>query len=152
MFWKRFFSGAVVLSLTVLFGYLGGPFLALALGVLSSAAYLEYTKASRVREEGHRVNGFEYVGVVTIILYYGMLLLFSIGYLHSLYLYFLVSEIQRQSGCGWYIRTYLYYFYDVLYLLHQRVTGRHLVYMGYLYHIMGFRHLCVLCRLCVGQA
>ena len=78
MFWKRFFSGAVVLGLTVLFGSLGGPFLALALGVLSSAAYLEYTKASRVREEGHRVNGFEYIGIVTIVLYYGMLLLFSI--------------------------------------------------------------------------
>ena len=78
MFWKRFFSGAVVLGLTVLFGTLGGPFLALALGVLSSAAYLEYTKASRVREEGHRVNGFEYIGIVTIVLYYGMLLLFSI--------------------------------------------------------------------------
>ena len=78
MFWKRFFSGAAVLGLTVLFGYLGGPFLALALGVLSSAAYLEYTKASRVREEGHRVNGFEYIGVVTIIHYYIMLLLFSI--------------------------------------------------------------------------
>ena len=78
MFWKRFFSGAAVLGLTVLFGYLGGPFLALALGVLSSAAYLEYTKASRVREEGHRVNGFEYIGVATIILYYIMLLLFSI--------------------------------------------------------------------------
>lgn len=78
MFWKRFFSGAIVLGLTVLFGSLGGPFLALALGVLSSAAYLEYTKASRVREEGHRVNGFEYIGVVTIILYYAMLLLFSI--------------------------------------------------------------------------
>ena len=78
MFWKRFFSGAAVLGLTVLFGYLGGPFLALALGVLSSAAYLEYTKASRVREEGHRVNGFEYIGVITILLYYIMLLLFSI--------------------------------------------------------------------------
>ncbi|MBP5494793.1 MAG: phosphatidate cytidylyltransferase [Lachnospiraceae bacterium] len=78
MFWKRFFSGAAVLGLTVLFGYLGGPFLALALGVLSSAAYLEYTKASRVREEGHRVNGFEYIGVITILLYYVMLLLFSI--------------------------------------------------------------------------
>ena len=78
MFWKRFFSGAVVLGLTVLFGTLGGPFLALALGVLSSAAYLEYTKASRVREEGHRVNGFEYIGVITIILYYIMLLLYAI--------------------------------------------------------------------------
>ena len=78
MFWKRFFSGAVILGLTVLFGSLGGPFLALALGVLSSAAYLEYTKASRVREEGHRVNGFEYIGVITIILYYIMLLLYAI--------------------------------------------------------------------------
>ena len=78
MFWKRFFSGAVILGLTVLFGSLGGPFLALALGVLSSAAYLEFTKASRVREEGHRVNGFEYIGVITIIVYYMMLLIFSI--------------------------------------------------------------------------
>ncbi|MBP5529477.1 MAG: phosphatidate cytidylyltransferase [Lachnospiraceae bacterium] len=78
MFWKRFFSGAVILGLTVLFGSLGGPFLALALGVLSSAAYLEYTKASKVREEGHRVNGFEYIGVITIFLYYVMLILYSI--------------------------------------------------------------------------
>ena len=78
MFWKRFLSGAIILGLTVLFGFLGGPFLALALGVLSSAAYLEYTKASRVREEGHRVNGIEYIGIITILLYYAMLLLYSI--------------------------------------------------------------------------
>ena len=78
MFWKRFLSGAVILVLTLLFGWLGGPFLALALGVLSSAAFLEYTKASKVRQEGHRVNGIEVIGVITISLYYLMLLLFEI--------------------------------------------------------------------------
>ena len=78
MFWKRFFSGAVILVLTLLFGILGGPYLAMALGVLSSAAYLEYTKASRVRQEGHRINGIEVIGLITIIFYYIMLLLFEI--------------------------------------------------------------------------
>lgn len=78
MFWKRLFSGAVILLLTLIFGLIGGPFLAIALGILSSAAYLEYTKASRVREEGHRINGIEVIGLITIILYYIMLLLFEI--------------------------------------------------------------------------
>ncbi len=78
MFWKRLFSGAVILVLTLVLGYLGGPFLACALGVLSCAAFLEYTKASKVRQEGHRFNGIEAIGLITISLYYLMLLLFEI--------------------------------------------------------------------------
>ena len=74
MFWKRLLSGAVILFLTLGFGILGGPFLACGLGVLSSIAYLEFTKASKVREEGHRFNAIEAIGLVTIIFYYVMLI------------------------------------------------------------------------------
>ncbi len=78
MFWKRLLSGAVILLLTMVFGLMGGPFLALALAVLSSAAFLEYTKASKVREEGHRINGIEVIGLITIFLYYITLLFFEV--------------------------------------------------------------------------
>ncbi len=77
MFWKRFFSGAVILALTVVFGLVGGPFLAIALAILSSMAYIEYTKASKVRQEGHRFNAIEAIGLITIILYYVMLLFYE---------------------------------------------------------------------------
>lgn len=78
MFWKRLLSGAVILFLTLGFGILGGPFLACGLGVLSSIAYIEFTKAAKVREEGHRFNAIEAIGLVTIIFYYLMLLMFEI--------------------------------------------------------------------------
>jgi len=78
MFWKRFISGAVILLLTMIFGIIGGPFLAIALAILSGGAYIEYTKASKVRKEGHGINAIEVIGIITIILYYFMLLLFEI--------------------------------------------------------------------------
>ncbi|MBO4347076.1 MAG: phosphatidate cytidylyltransferase [Lachnospiraceae bacterium] len=90
MFWKRFISGAVILVLTLGFGIIGGPFLATGLGVLSCIAYIEYTKVTKVREEGHRMNGIEIIGLITIILYYFMLLIFE-----------LVSHIFPESVVDW---------------------------------------------------
>ena len=90
MFWKRFISGAVILALTLGFGIIGGPFLATGLGVLSCIAYIEYTKVTKVREEGHRMNGIEIIGLITIILYYFMLLIFE-----------LVSHIFPESVVDW---------------------------------------------------
>ena len=90
MFWKRLISGAVILALTLGFGIIGGPFLATGLGVLSCIAYIEYTKVTKVREEGHRMNGIEIIGLITIILYYFMLLIFE-----------LVSHIFPESVVDW---------------------------------------------------
>ncbi len=90
MFWKRLISGAVILALTLGFGIIGGPFLATGLGVLSCIAYIEYTKVTKVREEGHRMNGIEIIGLITIILYYFMLLIFE-----------LVSHIFPESVVEW---------------------------------------------------
>ena len=106
MFWKRFLSGAVILVLTIIFGFLGGPFLAIALGILSSAAYLEYTKASKVRQEGHKINGIEVIGLITIILYYTMLLFFE---LMQLFPKNIVDWLYASNG--------FFTYYSVLFLL-----------------------------------
>lgn len=78
MFWKRFWSGAVILFLTILFGILGGPSLATILAILSGKAYIEFTKASKVREPGHKINGIEIIGLNTIIVYYILLLFYEV--------------------------------------------------------------------------
>lgn len=78
MFWKRFISGAVILLITLVFGIIGGPALAVGLAVLSCKAYIEFTKASKVRPEGKRITGIEIIGLITIILYYFLLLFYEI--------------------------------------------------------------------------
>lgn len=78
MFWKRFWSGAVILVLCLIFGYFGGPLLAAGLGVLSSIAYIEFTKASGVRKAGDRINAIEIIGLSVIIVYYIILLSYEI--------------------------------------------------------------------------
>lgn len=78
MFWKRFFSGAVILFLTIMFGILGGPALAVALAFLSCKAYVEFTKASKVRPVGEKITGIEIIGLITIIVYYFILLIYEV--------------------------------------------------------------------------
>lgn len=78
MFWKRFWSGAVILALCLIFCYFGGPLLAAGLGVLSSIAYIEFTKASKVRAEGSKINAIEIIGLSVIIVYYIILLFYEI--------------------------------------------------------------------------
>ncbi len=78
MFWKRFWSGAVILALCLIFCYFGGPLLAAGLGALSCKAFIEFTKASKVRETGERINSIEVIGLIVIIVYYILLLFYEI--------------------------------------------------------------------------
>ena len=78
MFWKRFISGFFVLLITLVFGYLGGPALAVLLAVLSSVGYIEFTKATKVREPGHRMNVLEWTGLFVTFFYYLFLIAFEI--------------------------------------------------------------------------
>lgn len=75
MFWKRFVSGVVILIVTLGLGLLGGPVLCVSLCVVSCIGFIEFTKAAKVREEGHRFNALECIGLFTIIFYYILLLL-----------------------------------------------------------------------------
>lgn len=74
MFWKRFISGFVILILTLLICTLGGPVLGVSLCTISVIAYLEFTKATKVREEGKKVNILVIFGVIAIIAYYILIL------------------------------------------------------------------------------
>lgn len=74
MFWKRFWSGAVILAITLVFGILGGMPLIVCLAALSCIAYIEFTQATKVREEGHRFNGLQVIGLVTICCFYCLLI------------------------------------------------------------------------------
>lgn len=75
MFWKRFISGFVILLITLLLGMLGGPVLAFALCVISCIGFIEFTKASQVREKGHHFNALECIGLITICGYYVLLMI-----------------------------------------------------------------------------
>ncbi len=68
--WKRIISGAVILILTIVLGIVGGPVLGVALCAISCIGYVEFTNATKVREEGHRFNVFQVLGLFTIIAYY----------------------------------------------------------------------------------
>ena len=74
-FWKRMISGVVILMLTIVLGAVGGPVLATALCIIASIGYFEFTNATKVKEEGQRINALQIVGLVTIIAYFGAILL-----------------------------------------------------------------------------
>ena len=74
MFKARFWSSVVIVAVILLFGFAGGPFLALFLGVISCIGYLEFTKATKVRPNPDKISGFEKIGLTGIILYYLLLL------------------------------------------------------------------------------
>ncbi|MCQ2518323.1 MAG: phosphatidate cytidylyltransferase [Lachnospiraceae bacterium] len=74
MFWKRFISGTVILILTLLFCSIGGPVLAAVLCTISIIAYIEFTRATKVREPGHRANVLQVFGIIGIVMYYLLIL------------------------------------------------------------------------------
>ena len=74
MFKARFWSSVVIVATILLFGFAGGPLLALFLGVISCIGYLEFTKVTKVRTNPDKISGFEKIGLTGIILYYLLLL------------------------------------------------------------------------------
>lgn len=83
MFKTRFISGFFIFVFTLIIGLLGGPVLAVALTVLSCIAYVEYTKATKVRIKGQKFNAIEGAGLITIIVYYIMLMFYEFSDLFS---------------------------------------------------------------------
>ena len=76
MFKARFWSSVVIVAVILLFGFAGGPLMALFLGTISCIGYLEFTKATKVRPTPEKMSGFEKIGLVGIILYYLLSILF----------------------------------------------------------------------------
>lgn len=73
MFVTRLLSGIVLLAIAVLTMSLGGISLALILFFISLIAYRELTKAFLCATDDKKLNGLEIVGLIGVIVYYGML-------------------------------------------------------------------------------
>lgn len=69
---ERVISGVVIAVLTALFCFLGGPYLAVVLTVLSLIAYYELSKALGVLED-KKCNSLVVTGMVGIVVYYAAL-------------------------------------------------------------------------------
>lgn len=75
MFKARFWSSVVIVAVILIFGFAGGPLMALFLGTISCIGYLEFTKATKVRPTPEKLSGFEKIGLAGIILYYLLLII-----------------------------------------------------------------------------
>lgn len=80
MFLTRLLSGAVLLLIAFAAFWIGAPLLPVLLAFVSMAGYLELTKALGVRgEKGKRACAPEAAGLLSIAVYYGLLLVCDLG-------------------------------------------------------------------------
>lgn len=70
MFWTRLISGAVMIVIALVTMFLGGPYLAGILLLISLVGYRELTKAQKVNEASKGFNGLETVGMIGVVIYY----------------------------------------------------------------------------------
>lgn len=73
MFWTRLFSGVVMVVIALATMWLGGPYLAGILLLISLAGYRELTKAQKVNTAGKGFNGLEIAGLTGVIVYYAVM-------------------------------------------------------------------------------
>ncbi len=73
MFWTRLVSGIVMIIIAVATMFLGGPYLAGILMLISLAGYRELTKAQKVNTAEKGFNGLEIAGLTGVVLYYAVM-------------------------------------------------------------------------------
>lgn len=73
MFWTRLVSGIVMIIIAVATMFLGGPYLAGILMLISLAGYRELTKAQKVNTAEKGFNGLEIVGLIGVVIYYAVM-------------------------------------------------------------------------------
>lgn len=98
---ERVISGVFIALLSVLLCYLGGPFLATVLCLLSVIAYYELTKALKVSDDNNKISSIQIVSIIGIVLYY--LILFFVNDIEILFLDIMLMFI---VSCVLYVVTY----------------------------------------------
>lgn len=66
----RIISGVFIAVFFIGINWVGGPIMAGALCIVSLIAYLEFTKATRVRLDDNRITGMEVTGILFTIIFY----------------------------------------------------------------------------------
>ncbi len=77
MFWTRLISGIVMIVIAVATMFLGGPYLAGILMLISLVGYRELTKAQKVNTAEKSVNGLESIGLIGVVIYYVVMYLWQ---------------------------------------------------------------------------
>ncbi|MDE7223520.1 MAG: phosphatidate cytidylyltransferase [Acetatifactor sp.] len=158
MFRTRLISGIVMVIIALATMWLGGPFLACILLLISLAGFRELTRAQKVNAAEKGFNGLEIVGFAGIVIYYGVmyiwrdttLLLMGIVlvFMAEMFLYVVLFPRYRAEQVVTAIFSFLYapVMLSFMYMTRMSYMGIYLVWL-----ILISSWGCDTCAYCVGK-
>lgn len=158
MFWTRLISGVVMVIIALVTMWLGGPWLAGILMLISLAGYRELTKAQKVNTAKEGFNGLEVVGFGSIVLYYAvmyfwqdttlLLMCIVLMFMAEMFLYVILFPRYRAEQVVTAIFSFLYapVMLSFMYMTRMSQLGIYLVWL-----ILISAWGCDTCAYCVGK-
>ena len=158
MFWTRLISGVVMVIIALATMWLGGPYLAGILLLISLAGYRELTKAQKVNTAAKGFNGLEVVGFGSIVLYYVVMYIWQnttlllmcivLMFMAEMFLYVILFPKYRAEQVVTAIFSFLYapVMLSFMYMTRMSQLGIYLVWL-----ILISAWGCDTCAYCVGK-
>lgn len=158
MFWTRLISGIVMVIVALATMWLGGPYLAGILLLISLAGYRELTKAQKVNTAAKGFNGLEIIGLAGVILYYVVMYIWQdttvllmgivLVFMAEMFLYVVLFPRYRAEQVVTAIFSFLYapVMLSFMYMTRMSQMGLYLVWL-----ILISSWGCDTCAYCVGK-
>lgn len=158
MFWTRLISGVVMVIVALATMWLGGPYLAGILLLISLAGYRELTKAQKVNTAAKGFNGLEIIGFAGVILYYVIMYIWQnttvllmgivLVFMAEMFLYVVLFPRYRAEQVVTAIFSFLYapVMLSFMYMTRMSYMGLYLVWL-----ILISSWGCDTCAYCVGK-
>lgn len=158
MFWTRLISGIVMVIVALATMWLGGPYLAGILLLISLAGYRELTKAQKVNTASKGFNGLEIIGLAGVILYYAVMYIWQnttvllmgivLVFMAEMFLYVVLFPRYRAEQVVTAIFSFLYapVMLSFMYMTRMSQMGLYLVWL-----ILISSWGCDTCAYCVGK-
>lgn len=158
MFWTRLISGVVMVIVALATMWLGGPYLAGILLLISLAGYRELTKAQRVNVAEKGINGLEIIGIIGVLIYYAvmyvsqdttlLLMCIVLVFMAEMFLYVVLFPRYRAEQVVAAIFSFLYapVMLSFMYMTRMSRMGMYLVWL-----ILISSWGCDTCAYCVGK-
>lgn len=158
MFWTRLVSGIVMIIIALATMFLGGPYLAGILMLISLAGYRELTKAQKVNTAEKGFNGLEIVGLIGVAGYYAvmyvwqntalLLMCIVLVFMAEMFLYVICFPRYQAQQVVTAIFSFLYapVMLSFMYMTRMSESGIYLVWL-----ILISSWGCDTCAYCVGK-
>ncbi|MBO5282716.1 MAG: phosphatidate cytidylyltransferase [Lachnospiraceae bacterium] len=158
MFWTRLISGIVMIIIAVATMFLGGPYLAGILMLISLAGYRELTKAQKVNTAEKGFNGLEIIGLAGVAVYYAvmyvwqdtalLLMCIVLVFMAEMFLYVICFPRYQAQQVVTAIFSFLYapVMLSFMYMTRMSESGIYLVWL-----ILISSWGCDTCAYCVGK-